>query len=260
MATAAATAIEDNAGAFAPALIAVLVYVAIIALAAMLLIGGSAERWRAERANRLTVQLAAPAAQNAEQPAIERALATIRGFPEVARAEPVPEAQLLALLQPWLDAAPLEGGVALPAVIDVQLTEEARSRAGDVRDRLRAELSDARIDSGDAAIGPVVRMMRAIEGVALLVVVVLGGTLAATVVFATQARLAARRETIEILHLLGADEKGIVDAIVGRALRTAIDRRGDRTGARRDYAACVILGSRTAAVASCRFRRRRGRR
>jgi cell division transport system permease protein len=64
--------------------------------------------------------------------------------------------------------------------------------------------------------------MLAIEGLALLVVFVLAGTLAATVVFATQARLATKQETIEILHLLGADDKGIVDAIVRRALRTAM--------------------------------------
>ena len=222
MTTAAATALEDNAGAFVPALIAVLVYVAVIALAAMLLVGGFAERWRAERESRLSVQLAASASQNARQMAIDRALAAIRGVPEVARAEPVPEDQLLALLQPWLNAAPLERGVALPAVIDVELKEEARPHAGEVRDRLRTELPDARIDSGGDAIGPVVRMIRAIEGVALLVVLVLGGTLGTTVVFATQARLAARRETIEILHLLGADEKGIVDAVVGGALRTAV--------------------------------------
>jgi cell division transport system permease protein len=68
----------------------------------------------------------------------------------------------------------------------------------------------------------VLRLMQAIEGLALLVVLVLAGTLAATVVFATQGRLAAKQETIEILHLLGADEKGIVDAVVRRALRTAM--------------------------------------
>ena len=53
-----AMALQDSAGRFVPALIAVLVYLATMALAAMLLVGGSAERWRAERESRLTVQLA----------------------------------------------------------------------------------------------------------------------------------------------------------------------------------------------------------
>ena len=64
--------------------------------------------------------------------------------------------------------------------------------------------------------------MRAIEALALLVLVVLGGTLAGAVVFAMRERLAGRRETIEILHLLGAEEKDIVGAAVHRALSTAM--------------------------------------
>jgi cell division transport system permease protein len=222
MANAAATALEDRAGGFVPALIAVLVFLAIIALAAMLLVGGSAERWRAERDGRLTVQLAISAPQDARQAAIDRALAAIRAVPEVARAEPVPEARLMELLQPWLGAAGLRNGMALPSVIDIDLAADARARSETIRERLRAALPDASINVGHATRGPVLRLMLAIEGLALLVVLVLGGTLAGTVVFATQARLAAKQETIDILHLLGADDKGIVDAEVRRALRTAM--------------------------------------
>ena len=222
MANAAATVLEDRAGGFVPALIAVLVFLAIIGLAALLLVGGSAERWRAEREGRLTVQLAASPPQDTRQTAIDRALAAIRAVPGIARAEPVPESRLMVMLQPWLGAARLESGMALPSVIDVELAADARARSETILERLRAELPEARIDRGLAADGPVLRFMRAIEGLALLVLLVLAATLAATVIFATQARLAARQETIEILHLLGADDRRIIDAVVGRALRTAV--------------------------------------
>jgi cell division transport system permease protein len=111
--------------------------------------------------------------------------------------------------------------VPLPTVIELQLEPEARATADSVRVRLQAELPDAQIDRGGALLEPALRLMRAIEGVALMLVAVLGGTLAAVVVFATQARLVARHEAIEILHLLGADDAGIVEAVVRRALRTA---------------------------------------
>lgn len=221
MGPATAMALQDSAGRFVPALIAVLVYLATIALAAMLLVGGSAERWRAERGGRLTVQLAPPATQEARQAAIDRALTVIRALPSVVRAEPVSEARLVALLRPWLASAS-EGAPALPAVIDVELTADAGGRADSIRERLGAELPNARIDGGHAAQPPALRLMRAIEALALLLVVLLGGTLAATVVFAMRERLAARRETIEILHLLGADGRDIVDAAVRRALITAM--------------------------------------
>ena len=220
MAAASATALEDGGGRFVPALIAVLVYLAIVALAAMVLVGGSAERWREERDGRLTVRLAASEDEEARA-ASEMALTRIRGLAEVARAERVPENRLAGLLQPRPGAAPVASGVPMPTVIELELEPEARAHADSVRLRLRAELPDAEIDRGRALLDPALRLMRAIEGVALVLVVVLGGTLAAVVVFATQARLAARHEPIEILHLLGAEDAGIVEAVVRRALRTS---------------------------------------
>ena len=65
MAAASATVLKDNGGRFVPGLIAVLVYLAIVALAAMLLVGDFAERWREERDGRLSVQLAASANEEA---------------------------------------------------------------------------------------------------------------------------------------------------------------------------------------------------
>ena len=220
MAAASATALEDSGGRFVPALIAVLVYVAIVALAAMLTVEDAAERRREERDGRLIVRLAAPDDERARAASVETTLTRIRGLAEVARAERVPEDRLAGVLQPRPSASPGASGEPPPAVIEVELKPAARAQAESVRSRLRAELPDAEVD-GRALPDPALRRMRAIEGVALVLVVVLGGTLAAVVVFATQARLAARHETIEILHLLGAEDAAIVAAVVRGALRTS---------------------------------------
>lgn len=226
MPRAAAAALEDSAGGFVPALIGVLVYLAIVAVAAMLLVGGLKERWRAERDGRIIIQLYAPSAQASAQTPVEtatdRALVAIRGIPEIARAEPVSEARLAALLRPWPDTAPLDRGGWPLAVIEVELTPESRPSADHVRERLRAEMPDAIVYDAQDQKSPAPRFLRAIEGMALWVASLLAGTLAATVVFATRMALAAQQETIEILHLLGADDKSILDAVVRRALRTAI--------------------------------------
>jgi cell division transport system permease protein len=219
-AAASATALEDGEGRFVPALIAVLVYVAIVALAAMLTVGDSAERRREERDSRLIVRLAAPHDERARAASVEVALTRIRELAEVARAQRVPEDRLADVLQPRPSASPERSGEPPPAVIEVELEPAARAQAESVRSRLGAELPDAEIDARPLP-DPTLRRLRAIEGVALVLVVVLSGTLAAVVVFATQARLAARHETIEILHLLGAEDSAIVEAVVRRALRTS---------------------------------------
>lgn len=52
-----AAVLSDGDGRFVAGLMGVLVFLAVIATAAMLLIGGVADRWRVELGGRLTVQL-----------------------------------------------------------------------------------------------------------------------------------------------------------------------------------------------------------
>jgi cell division transport system permease protein len=206
---------------FVVGLIAVLVYIAVVLLAAMLLIGGTADRWRGELSGRLTVQLDTIAEPQARESPLAQALSIIRARPEVERAEPIPEGKLAALLQPWLGEAPLASALPLPTVIEIELKPQARDQSARIRDRLRADLPDATIDGGPALLEPALRLMGTIERLVLFIVAVLASTLAAAVIFATHARLDARREAIELLHLLGADDLGIIKAIAWRALRTS---------------------------------------
>ena len=214
---------RDPGWPLVPALVAVLVYLGVLSLAAMLLLNGAAASWRDEAAGRLRVQLAADEANAAED-----ALAAIRDTDGVARAERVPEDRLAEKLRPLIGEAPVSSG-ALPIVIDVVIEEEgadgARNdtagRAREVIERLRARMPGAAVDSAAAALSPALRVMRTIGWLALLVVVLLGATLIGAVVLATRQRMAALRETLELLHLLGAEDEAITEGLTRRALQAA---------------------------------------
>lgn len=212
--------LDDDGGGFVPALIAVLVYVASVLLAAMLLVGASAERWRAEQDATFSILLAASPGQQVSPADVESALAVIRAHPEVARAEKVAEDRVAARLRARLGGDPLSSGVPLPTIVGVELRPEARVAAASLRERLLAELPGAEID-GVGRLDPALRLMRAIEKLALVVVFVLAATLVAVVVFATRAGLSVRQETIDVLHLLGAEDARIIRSVVRGALRAA---------------------------------------
>ncbi|MBK8175865.1 MAG: hypothetical protein IPK66_11545 [Rhodospirillales bacterium] len=207
---------------FVPALIAVLVYLACVFLAAMLVIGTVASSLDRERSGRLVAQLPAIEDESESRDALEHALASIRAHPEVARADALPGERLEALLQPWLVVAARESGLPLPTVIEVELRPDAGAQLDDIRAHLQKELPGAQIDAGTDLLAPVLRLMRTLEGLAVVIVAILAATLAAAVVFATRLRMAARQETIEVLHLLGADDQSIVAAMARRALLTAL--------------------------------------
>ena len=235
-----AAVLSDHDGWFVSGLIGVLVFLAVIAMSAVLLVGSVAERWQSDLGNRLIIQLTtasdAPSATAAggERPEtamqMQQALELLRAQPEVARAEPLSQDRLAVLLQRWVGSQQALQSMPLPAVIEVELRPDARASVTELRERLRTALTqaridtqiDVRIDGGPATQAPALRLMQAIEVLAILVVVVLAATLATSVVFATRAGLSRHQDAVEILHLLGADEAGIVDALTFGALRTAL--------------------------------------
>jgi len=228
-----APALDGSDGPFVPALVGVLVYLAVIVTAAMLLVGGTAGRWSDALQARFTVQLATDTTQPEPAPGddaadpetgggrLAAALATIRAIPQVARALPMAENRLAAQLQPWLGGATIPSSL-LPIVIEVELRPGSQDEAAAVRARLLAAMPDASVLEGPALLEPALRLMRGIEALTAFMLAVLTATLAACVVFATRARLAARAETIEILHLLGADDRVLVGLMARHALRTAL--------------------------------------
>ncbi len=238
-----AAVLSDRDGWFVAGLIGVLVFLAVIAVSAVLLVGSVAERWQDELASRLIIQLStasdAPGAAGADgvYPAaaqLQQALELLRAQPEVVRAERLSQDRLAVLLQRWVGSQQALQSMPLPAVIEVELRPDARASLTDLRERLRTVLIhalpharidaqiDVRIDGGPATQTPALRLMHGIEVLAILVVVVLTATLATSVVFATRAGLSRHKDAVEILHLLGADEAGIVDALTFGALRTAL--------------------------------------
>ncbi|QLH40227.1 MAG: hypothetical protein HWD60_16560 [Defluviicoccus sp.] len=236
-----AAVLSDRDGWFVAGLIGVLVFLAVIAMSAVLLVGSIAERWQDELASRILIQLStasddAPGAAGADGVSpetalqVQQALELLRAQPEVARAERLSQDRLAVLLQEWVGSQQALQSMPLPAVIEVELRPDARKRATELRERLRTALLharidaqiDVRIDGGPATQAPALRLMQGIEVLAILVVVVLAATLATSVVFATRTGLSRHQDAVEILHLLGADEAGIVDALTFGALRTAL--------------------------------------
>src|SRR5690606_13282558 len=70
-----------------------------------------------------------------------------------------------------------------------------------------------------------VQLARLLQGLGFGIVLLVGLAMAALVIFATRAGLAARRGTIEVLHLIGAE-----DAYVARQFQRHVSRLALRGG------------------------------
>jgi len=152
----------------------------------------------------------------------------------VAEVRRVPDAELAALLEPWLgqQQVPVEDAIPVPALIDVRLVGPVTPRRiEDLRRALVASAPSARLDAQAGWLAPVFDAVRSLQWLAAGLIVLLTATSAAAVWLAARSALGSNRETIEIIHLLGGTDGQIArifqrsigfDAALGGAVGLAL--------------------------------------
>lgn len=231
-----------------PWVIGVVVALTVLVAGGGLALDNLADRARGELAGSATVQIvdADPQRRMAQAQAAAELLKT---DPAVAQVRVVPEEELEALLTPWLGEEAARQGVPIPALVDVALRGEVNDAAlVALGDRIAEVAPSARLDAQSGWLAPVMGAIEALQWLVLALIALLAFTGAAAVWLAARNALGGNRETIEIVHLLGGDDRQIagifqrsilIDAGLGGALGLA-------SGA----AVLLILGNRFAALDS----------
>lgn len=191
-----------------PWVIAVMVYLMVLAVAGGIGVVSATKGWSGGMARSWTVQILSPEGEerDAEVQAVMRYLADQPGISGVTV---MPEQQARALLEPWLGESAKSRELPVPALIDVTLTPEARLDSNAVAQQLKAYAPSSAIDDHDEWLGQLTAFARGLQGLAYLIVGLVALATAAIVTFSTQAGLSSHHGTIEILHMIGAEDRQI---------------------------------------------------
>ncbi|MGE0153410.1 MAG: cell division protein FtsX [Reyranellaceae bacterium] len=232
---------RDETARFLPWIVAFIVFLAALALAATLVVGEAVSAWNRGLSDALTVQVPPP--QRADPPALQQridtVLAALRGMPAVAVAEPVPEARVRALLEPWLGSAAAFEALPLPALIEVRLRDPEKADLGLMKRQLEAIAPDISVDSHRLWLDALTGRVRWAQIIALGVVLLNALAAVGTVVFATRTGLMVHLRIIEVLHLMGATDRYIARQFAMQALRLGL--RGGVIGIVPALLALVLL-------------------
>jgi cell division transport system permease protein len=188
-----------------PWVIAIMMFLTVLAAAAGLGLGGAAARLDAQIGTRVTIQIveANPDLRRAQAEAAAQALERVPGVTDV---RPVPDEEVQRLLEPWLGTGGLESDLPIPALIDVDLTQEAHRDLDGLRRAVVAAAPAARVDDNGQWLAPLASLIGALQWLSVGLVLLMVGATAATVVLAARASLDTHRATIETLHLMGATD------------------------------------------------------
>ncbi|MBT0669838.1 cell division protein [Novosphingobium profundi] len=195
-----------------PWVIAIMVAMTAIALAAGLSIGNAVSATRSEIEGGVTIQIVEPRLDARDRQA--RAVVTaVRALPGVRGLRVVPQAELDALIEPWLGTGIADAtgsSIPVPALIDVRLDGPVSpERLALVERAARGVAPAARVDAQSNWLRPVFEAMVSLQVVAIALVALLTLALAAAVLLAARSALGANRDVIEIVHLLGGTDKQV---------------------------------------------------
>ena len=189
-----------------PWVIAIMLFLTLLVAAAGLTLAEAARQGGQDLARHVTVQIieADPAQRAAQRAAVTRAL---RKLDSIAEVKPVPDADVRALLEPWLGTGVIDADVPVPALVDVRFgsvpTAETITR---LQSTLRSVAPNIRVDSHSSWMAPFFELMRALLWLAAAMFLLLLVATSAVVILAVRSTLNTHRETIEIMHMMGGTD------------------------------------------------------
>jgi len=215
---------RDASGRFLPWLVAVMVYLAALALILAIAANKIVTRWDQGLAGRMTVQVPAPDLTNnsGTDDRVGEILAALRAVPGVRDAEVLGAEEIARLLEPWLGAGAAYQDLPMPALIAVRVDRAAPPDMTQLRRQLTQIAPGTVLDDHQSWLGKLLDIARSVQLVAGLVVGLVGASAVTMVIFATRMGLSVHGQVIELLHFVGAQDSYIAQQFQAHALRLAL--------------------------------------
>lgn len=229
-----------------PWVIAIMLFLTLLVAAAGLTLADAAREGGADLAQQVTVQIieADPVERATQRASVAKAL---RGLPGISEVKPVSDAEVRALLEPWLGTGVIDSDIPVPALVDVRFnTVPNAATLRRLQQRLKPIAPATKLDSHSSWMAPFFELMSALVWLAVGVLVLLLVATSAVVVLAVRSALNTHRGTIEIMHMMGGTDLQAARLFQRRVALDAL--LGGVAGFTAAAAVILALGGRFAAV------------
>jgi cell division transport system permease protein len=198
---------RDKGAAPLDFVIAVMAFLAALALGASLVATRAAHGWQSGLSDRITVQVMPPEQGDVRaglETETKAALAVLEKTPGIAHASPLSDEEINALVEPWIGKDGAVSGIPLPRLIDAAVTPGEDVDVNALAAKLKLAAPHASVDDHRRWITRLRGLADAVRFSAYGILLLIAGATAAAVSFATRAGLDAHHEMVALLHQMGA--------------------------------------------------------
>ncbi len=213
-----------------PWVIAVMLFLSTLSLVLAITLGNGLNKWSQGLTTSLSVQVINADSDMRTQDTTQ-ALKMLRATPGIEYADIVADAEVLEMLSPWLGELPTENALPVPTLIEIKLISPDSVNISALKQRLKTISSDIRLDDHQAWIVQIFKLASTIRWLLTAVVFMIILSTISIVIFGCRAGLATHKESIEIMHMLGAeddiiaksfDQRYMLHGLKGGAIGTSI--------------------------------------
>ena len=219
---------DDPASRYLPWTVGLLVFLATLAFAAGMFLSLAGDTWRQSLSGTLTIQIPAALSANTSAAAAEEHRAQVSAAAELLRATPgivsarrIPDAEIAAMLEPWLGKQVLGLDLPMPELIDAVVASEAGIDLSALSTRLAEVAPGALVDDHAVWLRRLTDFAGVAETVSFAVMIVILISAVATVIVTTRTGLAIHSDVVEVLHLIGAQDSYVARQFQVHTLRLA---------------------------------------
>jgi len=220
------------------AVMAVMCFLACLALGSLFIINRSVAAWTSDVGRQITVQIK-PVANADTDAEVAKAVKILKASPGILSATALTKAENARLLEPWLGAGAALGELPVPRLIAVEVDSASPPNLAGLTAQLERAVPGAVLDSHKRWQRQILRTTGTMKLLGYAVLFLVCGTTVAIVVFATRAAMASNRNTIDVLHLIGAQDSFIAHEVQRHFL--AIGLKAGFTGALAGIASFIVI-------------------
>lgn len=206
---------RDKGAAPLDVVIAIMAFLAALALGAALIAERAALGWRLGLADRLTVQIVPTSGTDTKTALDNEAIAAVTALREtrgIVRAAELSDQETAALVEPWLGKNSIVAELPMPKLIDATVVPGTEIDLPELSRRLKRLAPHAVLDDHTRWMGRLKGLADTVTFSAYGLLLLIAIAMAATVSFATRAGLDAHHEKVELLHQMGAQSGFIARA------------------------------------------------
>lgn len=237
----------DEGTVFLAMLIALMTFLALMALCSSFALGVMTSRWSDGLENQVTIEIPAETKDGSLRSADEIAAlqskveGALNDMPLVRKVELLKTSDIEEMVEPWLGTSLLMEDIPLPGLVSVTLHNTEAANIKLLRDTLDAMHEDLTLDTHERWLADLMRLSGSLRFAALFITIIIGATTITAVAGAVRSRMAVHKADVELLHLMGATDIYIMRQFQRHALILAF--KGAVIGTSVTLLALLVIGA-----------------